>query len=508
MVQTMTARLKSPALLTLMIAATLLCSCVSRILLNPGWKLDATTGKTCAIVLHPEKIRLSYLGAYEHLKADSVLMIKQNFMRCMKRQLWRNGYFSDVWFDDFAGTVRCTSMVVQSGYTVHMPYPDFPVTMAKRQPEYILIFDSVTIRPRIEGPQGQDSALGRDSAGGQKLDYTFPCNRTLAGFLPSLYLGTQSAGQFPFPTIPMGSTMPFPPFNPGQYFPSSPGWFSKGKTVRFRCQFILWDVKQRCAVRWGVARGHGNEGFTMDDWSNFIDDIQKELFLQMPFFNETCDYAKVLGPRDTLHVTGLQNRISVARKKVGWVVTNTIVNMGRQARENDAGARVGGALDSHRSKRDTLLFMSTASKGEFSAPFISALSARVSRLLPARQPSRELMRRLLQDQLQDYFRYDNKPLDTLGDCVLAHAYEDSLDYLVVLYPLYTYPDTGDNIRKISDYDIRLFGSLYDVKNNMSLVDVREDFDNILDRTNVKGFGEAVRIFGSLVLYHLGAFLKL
>jgi hypothetical protein len=503
----MMARLKSLALLTVLIAATQLCSCVSRILLNPCWKLDATSGKTCAIVLHPEKIRLSYLGSYEHLKADSVLMIKQNFMRCMKRQLRRNGYFSDAWFDDFAGTVRCTSMVVQSGYTVRMPYPDFPVTMAKRQPDYLLIFDSVTIRPRIEGPPGQDSAFGRDSAGGQKLDYTFPCNRTLAGFLPSLYLGTQSVAQFPFPTIPMGSTMPFPPFNPGQYFPSSPGWFSKGKTVRFRCQFILWDVKQRCAARWGVARGHGNEGFTMDDWSNFIDDIQKEIFSQMPFFNETCDYVKVLGPCDTLHVTGLRNRISLARKKVGWVVTNTIVNMGRQARENDAGARVGGALESHRSKRDTLLFMSTASRGEFSAPFFSALSARVSRLLPAQQPSRELMRRQLQDQLLDYFRYDNKPLDTLGDCVLAHAYEDSLDYLVVLYPLFTYPDTTDNIRKISDYDIRLFGSLYDVRNNMSLVDVREDFDNILDRTNVKGFGEAVRIFGSLVLYHLGAFLK-
>jgi hypothetical protein len=182
--------------------------------------------------------------------------------------------------------------------------------------------------------------------------------------------------------------------------------------------------------------------------------------------------------------------------------------MDRDSQEDSIGARVGGELGSHRPAHDTLMFVSTVSGGEFSAPFRSTLCSKFSRLLPTQQPNRELLQRHLQDQLMENFRDDNKPLDTLGDCVMAHARTDSLDYLVALYPLYTYPDTGDKIDTISKYDVRLYGSLYDVKNNMSLMDFHMDLYNVLEYAGVKKFGEAVRVFGDFSHYYLSAFLKL
>jgi hypothetical protein len=48
----------------LLIALAMLCNCASEIELNTGWRQDSREEKTCAIVLHPEEIRLSYLGKY------------------------------------------------------------------------------------------------------------------------------------------------------------------------------------------------------------------------------------------------------------------------------------------------------------------------------------------------------------------------------------------------------------------------------------------------------------
>jgi len=485
--------------LAALIAVTMLCNCASKLVLNPAWKQDTRDLKTCAIVLHPEKIRLSYLREYEQLKADSVLMIKQNFMRCMKRQLRRNGYFSNVWFDDFVGEVPCTSIDIHAGYRLRMPVPNTRIETKKGQPDYLLILDTITIRPRIETSTAQETGQSSSPYCIDHTDRPPPPSLCFAGFLPSTYLSTLIFGQTPIFIMPV---------NPGQFFPTQSTWYGKGKTVLFRCPFILWDVKQRCAVRWGFLRVHGNEGFSINDWSSFADDVQKEIFTNMPLFRNTADWKKAIQARDTAYATGLFTRISPDEKKVGWIVTNTIVRLGRGATENGAGARVGGPLDSHRPALNKHSFMSTASGGEFSAPFCSTFCRGLSQRLPARQPCRSLTQLHFQDQLKQWLWYDNDPLDTLGDWVLAHANEDSLDYLVAVYSFFTYPDSSDAVEKISDYAVRLYCCLYDVKNNTMLLGYHEDVDNMLDHTKVKTFAEAIRIFGVLALFHLAAFLKL
>jgi hypothetical protein len=484
----------------LLITLAMLCNCASRIELDTGWRQDSRGEKTCAIVLHPEKIRLSYLGKYEQLKADSVLIIKQNFMRCMKRQLRRNGYFSEVWYDDIAGSVRWTSMGIKSGFSIRVPYQNSRIEMAKRQPDYILILDSITIRSKMEASAVQEDKQIRAAFSGPK-ESPLPVTRTIAGFLPSMYLGTLIFGQLSGPGF-------FLPVNPGDYIHAEWTWFARGKTVLFRCPFVLWDVKQQCAVRWGVVNTHGNEGFSVDYWSNFVDAVQKELFAGMPFFKKTVEYEKTVGTNETERVTGLTSKISLDKKKTGWVVTNTIVCLGRDAGENAVGERIGGPLDPHRPVNDTFSFISTVSGGKFSAPFHSMLCAGFPRLLPSQQPGRELLQLYLQDQLKEYFKYDDKPLDTLGDAVLAHANADSLDYLVTVYSLYTYPDTGDKIENISGYDIRLYACLFDVKNNTSVAEFRTDLHDMLGVSNGTTFEGAIRMFADLAEFHLSAFLKL
>jgi hypothetical protein len=431
----------------------LLVSCAPSVVLNKTWKSESPKGKTLAIVLPEKNIKIDYVGDVnnEFGTGEPNKVIRNSIRHFLKCRIIYNTVFDNVWYDQFAGDVKFSTIEINDNASDR----GLPGTSENDE------------APKVPIPvQNSDVRLKKSQA-----DFVFYLDRLTVSSHGSVYVNT----------APVATSTGFSSGITG-------GGFSK--SLNFYSRFVLWDVRQKCAVAHGYTSGSKGFGLyiSLDDWYVVADDMVKEIFEKPKLLRETYKKPLVADEKNHVEKTCFVDPINLSGKRIAFLAGPTITkNDIDSAEARSIKKSEQRSSDKMKEGKECFSWMpapvpgtrldtaSTFTKGY--ARFLADSVAPGVPVLPVTDPAAISA---LGAQLQAHFSELDTPIDSLNQTTLDIVTKAPADYAVVFYTRFTQPKPDDDIDEIDKNDLNFYCNLIDLKTNVSITDCYLSLHDVLD----------------------------